>query len=610
MVLQATFAVSVCHAVIAQEPAAQVPAPSAAQTPAAPPTDMGADAKTAMNPQDPQTPLLHLEVRRVPVDVVVLDQQGNPVRGLKEQDFEVKEDSKPQSILSFDETDSSKASFIPPKLPTLPADTFVDLPDAPERGPLYILYYDLVNTSMDDQMQFRRALLKFIDDAQQGTRMALFVNAAGLHLVQGFTSDHALLHAAVDRKGPGPHIPPVFTFQSVYGGLDASAALSNLKFIAEYVDGLPGRKNLIWMASNFPIPAGPSMQGSQAIGMASAAPVVGQVGAGGGPQALDLVQLLSETIKHTYAAMMRAQIALYPVSLRGVEGGGSDGGAADAQSDYANLDMIAAATGGHAYFSSNRPELLLDKAVEHGENYYTLSYSPSNKNYDGSERHIQVSVAGHKDYTVTYRTVYYALSDDAPAPTKTRDVLHDRFAAAKASDTLYANIEHGAPMLHDLLFSAHLAVAGKPQMATPAQMQQLENSPAFFRTRKKDRPLKPLEPVKLQKYRIDYGVIDPQLKSQAQQKGAQPILEFAAAAYDADGKLLNSELNDGTPAGAGKSDGKSSATFRAEQELNVPPGAASIRVAVRDKATNRTGTLEVTLPLKGGKNPQVVSSGQ
>ena len=105
-------------------------------------------------------------------------------------------------------------------------------------------------------------------------------------------------------------------------------------------------------------------------------------------------------------------------------------------------------------------------------------------------------------------------------------------------------------------------------------------------------------------------MIEPQLKTQAQQKGAQPNLEFAAAAYDADGKLLNSELNDGTPAGAGKSDGKSSATFRAEQELNVPPGAASIRVAVRDKATNRTGTLEVTLPLKGGKNPQVVSSGQ
>jgi hypothetical protein len=126
-------------------------------------------------------------------------------------------------------------------------------------------------------------------------------------------------------------------------------------------------------------------------------------------------------------------------------------------------------------------------------------------------------------------------------------------------------------------------------------MLELQDSPAFFRTRKKDQPLKPLAPVKLQKYRIDYGVIDPQLKTHA--KGTPAILEFAAAAYDADGRLLNSVLNEGMPpADAGK-DGKPAA-FHAQQELEVPPGAASIRVAVRDKATNRTGTLEVPLPLK------------
>ena len=607
--VQVFFAVVVSLAVLAQEPAS-----GGTQAPPAAPPDMGADAKTAMAPQtDPQAPLLHLDVRRVPIDVVVLDKQGNPVLGLKEQDFQVSEDGKPQSVLSFDETNSSKPSFVPPNLPPLPADTFVDLPDAPERGPLYILYYDMVNTSMEDQMAFHRGLLKFIDDAQPGTRMALFVNAAGLHLVQGFTSNHALLHAAVERKGPGPHVPQVFLFQKVYGGRDASAALSNLKFMAEYVDGLPGRKNLLWMSTNFPIPVGPTLVGSGAIPMASSAPASGQVGIGGGPITLDLTYLLSDTIKHTYAAMMRAQVALYPVNLSGVQGSEADGAGADALADYANMDTIASATGGRAFHNNNRPEILMDKAVDHGENYYTLSYSPSNTHYDGSERHIQVAVAGHHDYTVTYRTIYYALPDDA-VPTKKNDVLRDRFVAAKASDTLYANIEHGAPMVHDLLFSAHLAVAGKPVMATAAQMQELQDSPAFFRTRRKDKTLKPLEPVKLQKYRIDYGVIDPQLKSQEQQPGAQPILEFAAAAYDPDGKLLNSQLNDGTPASAGKKDGKAdgrgSATFRAEQELNVPAGAASIRVAVRDKATNRTGTLEVALPLTGGKDARSVSSGQ
>jgi hypothetical protein len=177
------------------------------------------------------------------------------------------------------------------------------------------------------------------------------------------------------------------------------------------------------------------------------------------------------------------------------------------------------------------------------------------------------------------------------------ETVQARFMQAKAEDTLYANIEHGAPMMHDLLFSTHLATEGRPEMATAKQMVELQDSPAFFRTRKKDQPVKPLTPVKLQKYRIDYGVIDPQLKTLAKQKGSSAILEFAAAAYDADGRLLNSVLNEGMPpADAGK-DGKPAA-FHAQQELEVPPGAASIRVAVRDKATNRTGTLEVPLPLK------------
>jgi hypothetical protein len=100
-------------------------------------------------------------------------------------------------------------------------------------------------------------------------------------------------------------------------------------------------------------------------------------------------------------------------------------------------------------------------------------------------------------------------------------------------------------MLHDLVFSAHVSTVGNPRLATPDQMLALEDSPAYFRTRRHDKALNPLPPVKLQKYDITYGVIDAQLKDAAQSKGAPPVLEFAAAAYDNDGKLLNSMLNQG-----------------------------------------------------------------
>jgi len=194
--------------------------------------------------------------------------------------------------------------------------------------------------------------------------------------------------------------------------------------------------------------------------------------------------------------------------------------------------------------------------------------------------------------------VYYPEADHQVQPKRTNDVLQARFIAAKAEDTLYANIEHGAPMLHDLLFSVHLATVGTPVMATTRQMGELQDSPVYFRTRQKDRPAQPPVPVKLQKYVIDYGVIDPRLKALAMRDGDPATLEFAVAAYDADGRLLNSKLNEGQAPTGIKPGDKPGALFHAEQELEVPPGAAWIRVAVRDKLDNRTGTLEARLPLK------------
>jgi hypothetical protein len=153
-------------------------------------------------------------------------------------------------------------------------------------------------------------------------------------------------------------------------------------------------------------------------------------------------------------------------------------------------------------------------------------------------------------------------------------------------------------MLHDLLFSAHLRAVGAPRLATAEQMQTLEDSPAYFRTRRKDAHPKPLKPVKLQKYVIDYDVFDPELKQLAVRKGQTAMLEFAAVAFDADGVLINSILNEGIASTDANPDGKFGSLFLCEQELEVPSRAAYIRIAVRDRLNDRTGTLEVPLPLK------------
>jgi VWFA-related protein len=539
--------------------------------------------------------VFRLDVRRVPVDIVVMDKQGNPVHGLTKKDFIVKENKKTQSILTFDYFDGSAPGFLSPKLPPLPTDTFVNLPREPERGPLYILYYDMVNTAQTDQMSFHRQLLEFVDKAQRGTRMALFVNADGLHLVQGFTSDHTLLRAAILSKGPGPHLPDVFLLGDIFGYDDPVAAMSNMKFLAEYMSGIPGRKNLLWLSGVFPVPVGPTMTGKSDLGTTRTVFFSGRGFPGTTPEINDWSSQQKEMLRETYAAMMRSQIAVYPVDVKGIV---TDNDPLDFVANGQYADAIAEATGGKAFYGNNRVNELLDKALVHGENYYSLSYAPTHTKYDGLERHIEVTLAKKSGYTLNYRQLYYSVPDDETQVEHKPKTSQARALAAKAADTLYANIEHGAPMLHDLLFSAHLRAVGAPRLATAEQMQTLEDSPAYFRTRRKDAHPKPLKPVKLQKYVIDYDVFDPELKQLAVRKGQTAMLEFAAVAFDADGVLINSILNEGIASTDANPDGKFGSLFLCEQELEVPSRAAYIRIAVRDRLNDRTGTLEVPLPLK------------
>jgi hypothetical protein len=72
--------------------------------------------------------------------------------------------------------------------------------------------------------------------------------------------------------------------------------------------------------------------------------------------------------------------------------------------------------------------------------------------------------------------------------------------------------------------------------------------------------------------------------------------------------LLNSILNKGTISTAVQPEGKIDRRFQAVQQLQVPPGAAYIRVVVRNTLNDRTGALEVKLPLKPQTQTAVVDA--
>ena len=577
----------------------------------------------AQQGSDSAVPVLRTTVRRVIVDVVVTDRTGKPVAGLKREDFKIFEDNGQQQVLSFDTFGfSAKMDYVPAKLPVMPAKTFVNLPAAPEKGPLYVLLYDLVNVEKnEDQIFARKELVKFIQDKPEGTRFAIFMLSDGLHLVQGFTSDKDLLFAAIDPARSHAHVPKIFMMGKNFGQDDPGTALLTMKYLANYLNGLQGRKNVLWVSGNFPLTLFPKDDDN--------------------PDFID-------EVKKTLDLLARSQIAIYPVDVRGVSvenphapagstgGGGisSDSrehstggsntpapGSATAagsispgaggigyntlSSSYMTADEVARITGGRAFYSTNDVKLALTEATADGASYYTLSYAPNNREYDGKLHNIRVELA-QRGYSLAYRRAYYGLDPNAasmPAGKGVAVSFPEQTPERKKGDSLAANMQHGAPMVHDLVFGAHVEAVGAPGTGTPQQMAQFADQPAFFRTRKRNATVKLLAPIVLQKYRVQYSVMASQLKLAG--GPAVPNLEVAIAAYDEEGIMLNAVVNVAT--GVESSAAAQSRSYQAEQAIFVPVNAATLRMAVRDRNTDRIGAMEIKLPLQLDPQTQAAS---
>jgi hypothetical protein len=401
----------------------------------------------------------------------------------------------------------------------------------------------------------------------------------GLYLVQGFTEDRNLLADAINPKNPRSHIPQIFlyadNFQAYYSPTRA------LTGIAKFLGNFPGHKNVIWLSASFQSAVMPSSDAS-VEGLSA-----------------------SEEIKETTDTLARGQIAVYPVDVRGTAvtpvsaqpgsvGMGGMGtvtisGSTTLNASYLTEIGIAEATGGRAFYGTNDVAAALTEATEVGGHYYTVTYSPSNQNYNGHLRHIRVELA-QRGYHLAYRRSYFGNPDSTqsePASVKRFAAELEPLQLAQPADSLYPNMQHGAPLAHQLLFRAHIHAVAPPAKATAQQMANLADQPGYFHERRPKNPAKPPRPIQLQTYEIDYTVA-----------ARYPALELAAAAFDADGKMLNALVQRADEASAQVSAGaRREAIYRLQQQFDVPMTAVSVRLAVRDVATDNVGALEINLPL-------------
>ena len=163
-----TLVVAVRRAAPPQEP----PAPVPASAPARP----AADEPLVVTPRPAAPePTFAASTRTVRVPVSVMDKSGQPVMGLRGEDFQVSDDGKPQPVTLF----------------------------SGERRPLRIALALDLSASMENKIrQVEGALKHFIDLLEPADEIMVITFSNHVHMVQDFTSDRDLLGRILERLVP------------------------------------------------------------------------------------------------------------------------------------------------------------------------------------------------------------------------------------------------------------------------------------------------------------------------------------------------------------------------------------------------------------------------
>lgn len=405
----------------------------------------------AQSPEDKSTPPLVFKTSShlVLVDVIATNGKGEPVTDLTAEDFLVSEDGHPQIVRSFSlQQPAHDHSDLQAVSQSLPPGVVTNIPRYRKGAIWNVILLDALNSPMLDQSRTREQLLKVIDKIPDQPA-AIFVLTDQLRLLQDFSTDPAALKrviAGLNNKGSalldnpkggheGERINPV-----IWGVLPQSARNAILNFegegtashtrsrlqitlealnaIARNLKPLPGRKNLIWVSEGFPfsIEPGTTVNAHESV----------------------TGRNYTVAIAATANALFDSQVAIYPIDSRGMitsdvydaASRGFDpigrpqtqiGIKSTVSEENNNLDVthtsmqeIAERTGGRAFYNRNEIGNAIVESMNDGATYYTLSYSPSNRDWNGKFRHISIR-SRRSGVKLRYRLGYFAIQPAAMA---------------------------------------------------------------------------------------------------------------------------------------------------------------------------------------------------
>ena len=557
-------------------------------------------------------PQLQVQVPLVVEDVVVLDRKERPVRGLKQSDFAVTDDGKPVALSNFAENTAAPGPATPRKPLDLGPNTFTNRLRVDLGPSLNILLLDTLNTPFEDQVRVRQQMLSYLKGLSLNSQIAIFGLATRLYLLQGFTSDPAVLRAAIAQKrgegfssllddpisgGPGTTMSDMLNNAPLSGSVLASVqefeaeqetanlqlrmiyTLEAMNQLARYLSALPGRKNLIWFSGSFPLNVLPDEDLANPFA------------------AVDTFQ---DDVRQTAELFAASRVAVYPVDARGLldntalsvtNVGPSTSGAkgrvnsstvaasttaanhkffTQINAEYPTMDLIAKETGGRAFYMTDGLKQAVEDAIDNGENYYTLSYRPTDQKWNGSFRKVVIKT-DQPNLHLYYRPAYFSDRLDAGASWGQK-VL--------PADPMQTAMLRGGPDATQVLFDVGLVPAARPtdQPGPGAHPEENRLIPPYMN------------------YAVRVLIDLQSVKMTADNEGAQHgAVSLAVVVYDRDGVRVNSTVKQFTidvPPDQYRKAAENGAG--AHVNIDVPvKGVYFLRIGVQDLSCDHVGALEV-----------------
>lgn len=196
------------------------------------------------------------------------------------------------------------------------------------------------------------------------------------------------------------------------------------------------------------------------------------------------------------------------------------------------------------------------------------------------------------NFRLTYRHSYFAAEDT---------VMAQREAGGSAERLQNASLRR-APLDHEIVFEAQIHVEGGPITVSQELIPLLALFPSFVSQ-------KTWEEVRVQPYRIDYRIVGGRISFEPLADGRHHgEFEFQYTAYDQDNRAMIGQTvrieKDYTPNDFVKFAG---GVYQLRQTLQVPAGAAWLRLVVRDAIGDHIGSIEIPLPLPPEVQPNTIS---